>query len=132
MVDILGKTILIEAIKESIKGLIGQVNNGTLTQAKRERLSEALTSLQFASIKTRNFIDNKGYEPNMNLVELWNKALNNSIKAGLKDLPDYLHSKSKFWGNPQDWLNEPASMELVPKLNFINEQCEMLLIQLKK
>lgn len=55
-----------------------------------------------------------------------------AIDAELKELPEYLHSKSKFWGHPQDWLNEPTSMELVPKLNYLNDQCDMLLIELKK
>lgn len=54
------------------------------------------------------------------------------MKAGLKELPDYLYNKSKFWGKPKDWLKEPTSMELVPKLKYLNEQCYMLLIELNK
>ena len=69
----------------------------------------------------------------MDLAKLWNTALKKAIDAELKELPDYLNSKSKFfWGQPQDWLNEPTSMELVPKLNYLNDQCDMLLIELKK
>jgi hypothetical protein len=132
MVEFVGKIILVETVKASIKELIKEFKKDNLTQEKRERLSDAMTSIQLASIRTRNFIDNKGYKPNMDLAELWNTALNKSIKADLKELPDYLHSKSKFWGKPQDWLNEPTSMELVPKLNYLNEQCEMILIELKK
>ena len=131
IVEIFGKTILIESIKSSIKEL-KKLNLTSISHEKREKLSDALTSIQLASIKTRNFIDNNGYEPNMDLAELWNVALHKSINAKLKDLPDYLHSKSKFWGKPQDWLNEPTSMELVPKLNYINDQCDMLLIEFKK
>ncbi len=132
VVEFIGKLVLIETIKASIKELIKEIKLKKIPQEKRERLSDALTSIQFASIKTRNFIDNTGYEPNMDLAELWNIALKKSINAELKELPEYLHSKSKFWGKPQDWLNEPTSMELVPKLNYINDQCDMLLIELKK
>lgn len=132
VVEFIGKLVLIETIKASIKELIKEIKLKKIPQEKRERLSDALTSIQFASIKTRNFIDNTGYEPNMDLAELWNIALKKSINAELKELPEYLHSKSKFWGKQQDWLNEPTSMELVPKLNYINDQCDMLLIELKK
>ncbi|CAL2082992.1 conserved hypothetical protein [Tenacibaculum dicentrarchi] len=131
VVEFIGKTLLVESIRASIKEL-KKLNLTGISQERRENLSDALTSIQLASIKTRNFIDNNGYEPNMDLAELWNVALQKSINAELKDLPDYLHSKSKFWGKPQDWLNEPTSMELVPKLNYINDQCDMLLIELKK
>lgn len=132
VVEFIGKLVLIETIKASIKELIKEIKLKKIPREKRERLSDALTSIQFASIKTRNFIDNTGYEPIMDLAELWNIALKKSINAELKELPEYLHSKSKFWGKPQDWLNEPTSMELVPKLNYINDQCDMLLIELKK
>jgi len=132
VVEFIGKTILVESIKASIKELIKELNLAGISQERREKLSDALTSIQLASIKTRNFIDNNGYEPNMDLAELWNIALQKSINAELKELPEYLHSKSKFWGKPKDWLNEPTSMELVPKLNYINDQCDTLLIKLKK
>ncbi len=102
VVEFIGKLVLIETIKASIKELIKEIKLKKIPQEKRERLSDALTSIQFASIKTRNFIDNTGYEPNMDLAELWNIALKKSINAELKELPEYLHSKSKFWGKPQD------------------------------
>jgi hypothetical protein len=132
VVEYMSKLVLVEAIKASIGRLINEIKLTSMPQEKRQRLSEALASIQFASIKTRDFIDNNGYEPNMDLAKLWIIALEKSINAELKELPDYLHNKSKFWGKPQDWLNEPTSMKLVPKLNYINEQCNMLLIELKK
>lgn len=130
--EFIGKLVLVETVKASIKKLMEEIKLIGMSQEKRERLSEALTSIQYASIETRNFIDNNGYEPNMDLAKLWNVALQKSINAELKELPDYLHSKSKFWGKPQDWINEPTSMELVPKLKYINEQCDSLLVQLNK
>ena len=132
MVDYIGKTVLVEGIKFSIKKLSEIVFKQKLPQEQRERISAALVSIQIASIQTRNFINNNGYEPNIELSQLWSDALKKSIDAQIEDLPDYLHNNSKFWGNPQDWLNEPSSMEIVPKLNTLNEKCEMLLIELKK
>jgi len=132
MVDFIGKIVLIEGIKLSIKKLSEQIFNQNISQEQRERLSSALEAIRNASIQTRDFIDNKGYEPNTELSQLWNIALKKSIDAKIEDLPDYLYNKSKFWGNPKDWLNEPTSMELVPKLNTLNEKCEMILIELKK
>ena len=130
--EIFSKIILVEGFKESIKRLLAELKLGGMTQEKKERLSDALSSIQLASIKSRNFIDNVGYEPNMDLAELWSIALKKSIDAGLKEFPDYLHHKSKFWGKPQDWINEPTSLELVPKLKFINDQCDMILVRLQK
>ena len=130
--DFIGKIVLVETIKASVIEIFKDVKKEKIPQEKRERLSDAVTSIQLASIETKNFINNNGYEPNMDLVKLWNVALKKAIDAELKELPDYLYSKSKFWGLPQDWLNEPTSMELVPKLNYLNEQCDMLLIELKK
>ncbi|SIR42700.1 hypothetical protein [Maribacter ulvicola] len=130
--DFIGKIVLVETIKASIKELIAEFKKEKIPQEKRERLSDALASIQLASIETRIVIDNNGYEPNLDLAKLWNTALKKAIDAELKELPDYLNSKSKFWGQPQDWLNEPTSMELVPKLNYLNDKCDMLLIELKK
>lgn len=72
--DFIGKTVLVETIRASIKELIKEVKKEKIPQDKRERLSDALASIQLASIETRNFIDNNGYEPNMNLAKLWNTA----------------------------------------------------------
>lgn len=132
IVEYVGKLVLVETLKVSINKLIKEIRFVGMSQEKKDRLTDALTSIQFASINTRNFIDNKGYKPNMDLAKLWNDALNKSMKAGLKELPDYLHNKSKFWGKPKDWLKEPTSMELVPKLKYLNDQCDMLLIELNK
>ncbi|WP_339725524.1 hypothetical protein [Maribacter stanieri] len=96
--DFIGKIVLVETVKISIKELISEFKKEQTPQEKRERLSDALASIQLASIETRNFIDNNGYETNLDLAKLWNIALKKSIDAELKELPDYLNSKSKFWG----------------------------------
>ena len=132
MIDIIGKTILVETIKEILKRMFKELNVSNMSQEERERLSDALASIQTATIRTRNFIQNSGYKPNEELSELWTIALQKSINAKIDDLPDYLFQKAKFWGSPQDWLKEKSSMELVPKLNYLDEQCESILIKLKQ
>lgn len=132
MVEYFAKKVLVDGVILSIKELYKEIKNSKVNQEKRERLSDALASIQIATIKTKNFIDNNGYKPNMNIAELWTVALNKSIKAGIKDLPEYLYHKAKFWGEPQDWLNEPTSMELVPKLKYLRDQCDMILVELQK
>jgi hypothetical protein len=131
MVEYIGKVILVEAVKESVKAVSKEIIKGKIDQARRERISSALIAIQQASIETRNFIDNKGYQANTDLSRLWNEALKKSIDADLKNLPKYLQSKAKFWGKPEDWLKEKSSMKLVPKLSYLNDQCDMLLIKLE-
>jgi hypothetical protein len=132
MVDVITKTILIETIKESLKKFFSTLNIEKITQEDRERISDALASVQRATIRTRNFIQNNGYEANEELAELWTIALQKSINANIEELPEYLFQKAKFWGKPQDWLKEKSSMELVPKLNYLEEQCECILMRLRK
>lgn len=132
IVEFIGKLILVESVKESVKAVSKEIVKGKIDQARRERISSALIAIQQASLETRKFIDNKGYRANTDLSKLWNDALKKSLDAELKELPRYLHNKAKFWGKPDDWRREKASMELVPKLTYLNDQCDMLLIQLEK
>jgi hypothetical protein len=132
IVEYIGKLLLVETVKESVKAVSKEIIKGKIDQERRERISSALIAIQQASLETRKFIDNKGYRENTDLSKLWNDALKKSLDADLKELPRYLHNKAKFWGKPQDWRREKASMELVPKLAYLNDQCDMLLIQLEK
>ena len=59
--EFIGKLVLVETVKASIKKLMEEIKLIGMYQEKRERLSDALTSIQYASIETRNFIDNNGY-----------------------------------------------------------------------
>ncbi|KSA11549.1 hypothetical protein [Maribacter dokdonensis] len=132
IVEFFSKVLLVETVKQSVKAVSDEIIEGKINQARKERISSALISIQQASLETRNFIDNKGYRVNTDLSRLWNDALKKSIDADLKNLPRFLQNKAKFWGKPQDWLKEKASMELVPKLSYLNDQCDMLLIKLEK
>ena len=127
----MSKTILVETTKEVLKRFFSGIKTQNISQEERERMSEALVAIQRATIRTRNFIRNKGYESNEELSELWTIALKKAIDANIKDLPDYLFHKAKFWGQPKDWLREKSSMELVPKLKFLEEECEMIIVKLK-
>lgn len=132
LVEYIGKIILVESVKESVKAVSKEIVKGKIDQARRERISSALVAIQQASLETRKFIDHKGYRENTDLSKMWNDALKKSLDAELKGLPRYLHNKAKFWGKPDDWRREKASMELVPKLSYLNDQCDMLLVLLEK
>lgn len=129
--DLIGKNILVEVIRESVKKLSDRLNFERISQEEREMISDALASIQRATIRTRNFIQKNGYEPNEELSELWTVALQKSINARIEGLPEYLFQKAKFWGRPQDWLREDSAMELVPKLNYLEEQCESMILRLR-
>ncbi|MBK9730014.1 MAG: hypothetical protein IPO83_01795 [Chitinophagaceae bacterium] len=100
-------------------------------KVNRPAIAEAVTAIQKAVIKTRNFISDQGYVRNEELTELWHIALNKVVAAGIKEkLPTYLYHKAKFWGTPEDWLNHPPTLELVPQLDQLDEICNMLLLKI--
>lgn len=126
-VDIIGKIVVVDTLKQILEMYSGKRVNNNLN------IANAISAIQLAIIKSRNFITNTGYETNDELVILWHDAFKKVIAAKIdEDLPKYLYDKAKFWGNPQHWIDNPSTLELVPKLNFLDEQCEMLLKRLKK
>jgi hypothetical protein len=85
-----------------------------------------------ASLKSRNFITLHGFVRSEELTDMWLDAMHQVVAAGIGDgLPDYLYHKAQFWGRPQDWIDNPTTLELVPRLNEIDEQCDALLKLLK-
>ena len=116
MVDIIGKIILVESFKEVFKAILLKVNQNHFdTVEKKTKLSEALTAINQAIIETKKFIKAEGYVDNTDLSQLWHSASNKSVAADLKDgLPEYLYHKADFWGEPQEWLDKEASLEIVP------------------
>jgi hypothetical protein len=132
MVDKIAKDILIDTITEVIVNFGQKIIKGIVSPIDRKATIRAITSIQKATIKTRNFITDNGYRRNEELSELWHDALNKAIEARLGDnIPDYLYQKAKFWGEPSEWLNEPETLRLVPKLSHLDETCEMLLMKIK-
>lgn len=134
MLDLIGKEILLESFKLVFEKLLDKVNDGYFdTTEKRTKLAEALTSINQAIIETKRFIRNKGYTDNTELSRLWHDALNKSIAADLKDgLPEYLYHKADFWGEPVEWLNNPSSLEIVPKLNDLKHLCDQIMVRLNR
>jgi len=134
MLDIISKEILVETFKIVFEKLLEKVNNGYFdTLHKRTKLAEALTSINQAVLETKKFIRNEGYTDNTDLSRLWHDALNKSIAADLKDgLPEYLYHKADFWGEPKEWLNNHASLEIVPKLQDLKKLCDNIMIKINK
>ena len=134
MLDLIGKEILIESFKVVFEKVLDKVYSGYFdTLEKKIKLSEALTAINQAILETNKFIKNKGYYENTDLSSLWHEALNKSIAAELKDgLPEFLYHKADFWGEPKVWLNNQASMEIVPKLNDLKNLCDRIMVRLNK
>ena len=134
MIDIIAKEILLESFKSVFEKLVEKVSNGFFdTIEKKTKLAEALTSINQAILETKKFIKNEGYIDNTELSKQWHEALNKSIAADLKDgLPEYLYHKADFWGEPREWLNEPTSLEIVPKLEDLKRLCDSIMVRLNK
>lgn len=93
----------------------------------------AVSCLQRAINATETYLtqSDNNYIPNQQLSELWLQAFTAMIKID-KDLAGRLRDKSRFWSNPQRWLQQSSSMRLVPTLKELDEKCEMILIELRR
>lgn len=93
----------------------------------------AVTVLQKAINMTEAYLtqSNSNYTPNQELSNLWLEAFTAMIKID-KNLARRLRDKSRFWSNPQNWLRQDGSMELVPSLQELNEKCDIILIELER
>lgn len=116
-----------------ISALSTGLNLVKLSKESKKSKVEALTSIQLAVIKTREHLEAKGYKANTELSKYWLNAFEKAEIANIVN--DYystqgLFFKAKFWENPQYWLIEKGSMELVPKLKTLELQCDSLIAQL--
>ena len=133
MIDEIAKLVLADGIKESISLFFEKLKKGIIKENDKPAIIEAITSIQQANIKTKNFISDNGYLRNEELTNLWLIALEKVVKARIdENLPEYLFHKARFWGEPKDWLNNPETLRLLPKLIELDQKCEMLLMTLKK
>ena len=131
--DIIGNGIVIDFLKtvvnEFSKKLLGKLFT---SKEDKINISKAITSIKKAVIETKSYIEKDGYKQNTDLSALWLEAMNACVQADITgELPEYLYHKADFWGSPQDWLNNPGSLELVPKLRMLNDECDSLLVKLK-
>ncbi len=120
-------TILINGITSIIKALSSKLIGPNASREDREAISECIVAIQKATIRTQNFINEQGYKPNLELTELWQDALKKSINAKVRKVPQYLFYKAQFWSEPDVWLDKPSSLELVPKLQYLQNECEVML-----
>ena len=88
----------------------------------------AIRSLQKAINNTEAYLEKSGktYDINTDLSDLWLNAFE-AISPIDMDLAQRLRYKSRFWSNPQKWLQERGSMELVPKLRELNNYCDSVI-----
>ena len=135
--DFIGKSILITSFTTFIETLTSKATekfwDKKLTGTQREKVCDTIIAIKTAIESTRTFINSTGYQPNTDLTRLWRECLSKAVAADINEgLEDFLYHKADFWGNPQQWLNEPSAMELVPKLKDLDKKCDVLLKMLTK
>ena len=118
----------------SVIGLFGNALEKVKSK-KGTRLEKKITAvgdLQKAINATKSYLvtSNKNYSPNTDLSNLWNTAFTSMIPFD-KVLANQLRDKGRFWSDPQSWLNNPSSMELIPNLKDLDEKCEQMIITLE-
>jgi hypothetical protein len=132
IVDFFGKIVLAKDMLEALRQARDYIKNRVIRPQDKVKVSEAITAIQRAVIRTRSFIANSGFAESTELSDLWLEAMNKVVVARISNgLPEYLYHKARFWGRPQDWLRNDTSLELVPLLDEIEEECNGLLELLK-
>ncbi len=116
--------ILWSVFKEIGTFLTGQ------SDKKKDIVINAHKAINTAFIKTYDYLRNKNgdYVPNLELSEVWNQASAAVMKVD-KDLGDLLYHKSRFWLDPQLYINLKKQYEII-ELKQVIEEMEMLRIQL--
>jgi hypothetical protein len=121
-------------IVSSIALLFTSLNSAIKTigfkDAKRDKKIEALTAIQKAVIATQDYYNKHGNKSNVDISNLWLEAFNKTKKAKIFDsekFADSLYQKARFWSDTGKWLIKEASMELVPLLKDIDEECNAIL-----
>jgi hypothetical protein len=126
--------------KDVLHNIIEEIDHGIDLYDKvaeritdRHKLIKILNDLCEVIIETRMFIEQIGYVPNINLSNKWRSILKDLLNTKLYNEPitKEIFNKSRFWGDPQKWLKEPGSMELVPTLTRLEAHCEMILRNLR-
>ena len=132
MIDFIGKNVLISDFVSAIEKLFNLVFSGFSIQSERRiKLVEALTAINQAIIETKKFIRDEGFIENSDLSKLWRKALGKATVAGLGEgLPAYLYQKANFWGEPSDWIENEAALEIVPRLDYLKDICDDILVRI--
>lgn len=134
--DFTGKSILITSFTTFIEILTKKLTEKLIVRKistdQKEKICETIIAIKTANEATRKFINSDGYKPNTDLTNLWRDCLRKAVVADINEgLEDYLYHKADFWGNPQEWLDNPSAIKLVPKLRDLDNKCDILLQMLK-
>ncbi|WP_276360588.1 hypothetical protein [Daejeonella sp. H1SJ63] len=99
--------------------------------ANKQSIAKAHGLINHAFIQTYNYLKNeKGeYLPSITLAEAWNEAATATlvVDAGLGDI---LYHKSRFWLNPELYINLARGSEII-KLNEVVDEMERLRMKIK-
>ncbi len=89
---------------------------------RNENTIEALGSVRTAFNYTYDYLINNqgGYEPNMELAELWNKASTKVMKVN-PNLGDMLANKSRFWAHPDIYFELNRDVNVLTLKQVIDE-----------
>lgn len=133
MIDVVGKVILAEGIKNVLHRVRDLIDNADNSKLDRDLITEAIIAIDTATTSTRNFIDDRGFTESDRLRDLWHNAMRKCVAAGLGDhIPEFMRSKANYWGRPKDWTNNPEKLSLVPKLDEIEIIANGLVILLRQ
>jgi hypothetical protein len=98
------------------------------SQRKKDRANEAIASIHAAWIATYDYLrnENKEYQPNQDLSQLWNEAAR-CTRLIDPELAEQLQNKSRFWIHPH-----LKRQNRILKLTEIVDEIERLNMKFKK
>ncbi len=116
--------ILWTVFKDIGSFLIGQADK------KKESVVNAHKAINTAFIMTYDYLRNMNgqYVPNMELAEIWNQASASVMKVD-QGLGEMLYHKSRFWLDPQLYINLNRDSEII-ELNQVVAEMERLRLKL--
>ncbi len=98
---------------------------------KKDSVVNAHKAINTAFIKTYDYLRNSNgqYIPNTELAEVWNQASASVMRVD-QGLGEMLYYKSRFWLDPQLYINLNRDSEII-ELNQVVEKMERLRIKLQ-
>ena len=126
-----GTAMVIFTVMDQITSAMSLVLPKKGTRMEKKILAIKLT--QRAINNTTHYLvkSNNDYEPNSELSDLWNDAFAAMLHID-KTLARRINDKSKFWSNPHIWLVKEGSMELIPSLQELQNECDSILAELER
>jgi hypothetical protein len=118
-------TILWSVVSDTLSFLTGRA------EKKKENIIEAHRAINNAFIQTYDYLRNNNgqYIPKPELAEIWNEASAAVLKLD-KVLGEMLYSKSRFWLDPDLYMNLNRQDEII-ELDQVVEEMEKLRMKLK-